>query len=65
MSETDPIKRFRALVAKAQAAGEPQHATAMTLATCSPEGRVLAFVWAPPVPVVGMWRYFHQWCRTS
>lgn len=38
MSETDPIKRFRALFAKAQAAGEPQHATAMTLATCSPEG---------------------------
>lgn len=39
MSASDPIKRFQRLFAKAQAAGEPQHATAMTLATSGADGR--------------------------
>lgn len=39
MSASDPIERFQRLFAKAQAAGEPQHATAMALATSGADGR--------------------------
>jgi len=39
MAATDPIERFQRLFAKAQAAGEPQHATAMTLATTGADGK--------------------------
>ena len=39
MSAADPIERFERLFAKAQAAGEAQHATAMTLATTDANGR--------------------------
>lgn len=39
MSASDPIERFRRLFARAQAAGEPQHATVMTLATSGADGR--------------------------
>jgi len=39
MSAADPIERFERLFAKAQAAGEAQHATAMTLATTGADGR--------------------------
>ena len=35
----DPIERFRELLAKAERNGEPEHGTAMTLATTSSEGR--------------------------
>lgn len=39
MSDANPIERFERLFAKAQAAGEPQRATAMTLATSGADGR--------------------------
>lgn len=39
MSTEDPIARFLRLQKRARDAGEAQWATAMTLATCSPEGR--------------------------
>jgi len=39
MSDRDPIERFQRLFTKAQAAGEPQHATAATLATSTTDGR--------------------------
>ncbi len=39
MSDEDPIARFLRLQKRAREAGEAQWATAMTLATCTPEGR--------------------------
>jgi len=42
MSAHDPIERFQRLFVKAEAAGEPQHATAMTLATSGADGRPAA-----------------------
>jgi len=39
MSAHDPIERFQRLFVKAEAAGEPQHATAMTLATSGADGK--------------------------
>jgi len=39
MSVADPIERFEQLFAKAQAAGEAQYATAMTLATTDADGK--------------------------
>jgi pyridoxamine 5'-phosphate oxidase len=39
MAVPDPIERFDRLFAKARAAGEPQHATAMTLATSGTDGK--------------------------
>lgn len=38
MTLDDPIQRFQALQEQARAAGAAQHATAMTLSTCSPDG---------------------------
>lgn len=38
----DPITRFRALLERARKAGEAQRGTAMTLATCSADGRPTA-----------------------